>query len=194
MNFKKTLAVLFAVAALSSPAFSAVNSPALASLKGFATGDEFGLPETQIQPAVSGWQELVLKVAQNGVFTPGNDQIPANLGLEKIQGSAKGTHHADYINVWGVVDKDTFVALFVTMVSEQWTLNGDTWTIDQWIHIIDMAGTPRRVSKGILIENIDGRVLDMKSEKVEVGDPAVAAHRNGLLDMWKAFKPQPKTK
>jgi S1-C subfamily serine protease len=71
MNFKKILAVLFAVAALSSPAFSAVNSPALASLKGIATGDEFGLPETPAQPAVSGWQELVLKVAQNGVFTAG---------------------------------------------------------------------------------------------------------------------------
>ncbi|MBI4677357.1 MAG: hypothetical protein HY748_07215 [Elusimicrobia bacterium] len=192
MNFHKTLAVLVAAFALAAPGFCAVNSPTLLTLKGLAGGDEFGLPDNQ--PA-TGWPELVLKVARNGSFTPGNGDIPATLGLAKIKGPKDATHHSDYINIWGFVDESgTFVAFFVTLVSEAWTLKGDTWVIEQWLHMLDMEGTGQRASYAVITEKLDGQVLDYKPEAMEVQGPPAVQNRNALLEMWKAYKPQPKAK
>ena len=46
------------------------------------------------------------------------------------------------------------------------------------------------------ISSNQGRIAEAWSwsEKAEVGDPAVAQNRGALLEMWKQFKPQPKTK
>ncbi|MBI5624465.1 MAG: hypothetical protein HY924_11860 [Elusimicrobia bacterium] len=190
MRFQKTVAIFAAVLCLSVPAFSAAPSFSLDALKGLAGSDEFGMPDTQ---PTSGWQELVIKVAKNGTFTPGAEDIPSTLGLKKITGAENATHQSEYINLWGFVDESgTFAAFMATLVSEKWTLKGEVWTVEQRMHILDMAGDPQRATKAVIVEKTDGQVLDYKSEPAEVGDADVAAHRNAVLDMWKAFKPAAK--
>jgi hypothetical protein len=132
---------------------------------------------------------LVAKAIANGTHTDYNEVMPASRYLTDIAGPMDGPHTADYFSVWGYGDAGgPFGADNVTLTSENWEITPEgNWRISQWIHWLDLEGAPTRVQRTILVENMQGHVLDWRMEAVAVGEPRVEESRKAIMAKWYLF-------
>lgn len=183
---------------LPAPAFAQAPSP----LQSLLTSQAQQLAEVLVPapaapaPAAQegecpGWDAVVKKTLQSGVFTEADEYIPAGRGLADLSAPKGQPHTASYFNLWGAVNEEgVFVPGFATMVYEDWSLTPEgNWHVDQWLFSLDLDGTPNRVSHGFIDETPDGQVLDMHSDQLDPAGREAWEKREQLVEKWEAFTP-----
>lgn len=102
-------------------------------------------------------------------------------------------HHADYFSAVGGTGADGhFSAFQVSMVSEDWRkrATGD-WEIEQWLWTARLDGTLSSVRHNLLVETVEGSVLDDTTQPSGTADdPAELTRWNAKLQEWSALYPE----
>ena len=151
------------------------------------------LPPCELPALPAGaWRDILAKACADGEYRPEDAPIiPATYGLAHIRGPREQSHKADYLNLWGGVYPDgVFRPWQASLVSEDWVIAADgNWHIDRWVFTPGLDGSIEYASHGVLVETLDGTVLDMSSERLAPGDPAVKAKLEALIVLWTGFVP-----
>ncbi len=134
------------------------------------------------------WSDLIQKAVTHGTHDTAYFDI---WYLADIVGPANGPHTAYYFTVEGRTDPDgTFFPKDVQMSSEYWTITPDgNWRIEEWPYQIGLDGVVQLATHTVLLERRDGIVLDMQTELLDAGDPAVEANCNTLKEKWYHYVP-----
>lgn len=132
------------------------------------------------------WDQLVAKMINEG--TPLEFQHGELRSLRHIEPSDISLPHvAEYISTIGAVDfEGRYVAFSVSAVNEDWRLT-DTgyWNIEQWIFESDLDGNMTRFFHRTIVEDGEGRVLEIIDHpKDPIDSPEMTGRWESLKKVW----------
>jgi hypothetical protein len=134
------------------------------------------------------WNAILAKAEAGGTYSPENEDIPATMGLQRVVGAAAADHVADYFNLWGGKDANgVFQAGSASFVSEDWRIIDGDWNIDQWIFQLNMDGSIAQPTHNVLVETMDGQVLQDDGDPLPNTDPRIAQEYQSLITFWTAY-------
>lgn len=155
----------------------------------------------------NGWQLLLHKIGKDGEFFERSGDISARFELKNIHGPERAPHRADYIDIWGDVDRQNrFHPGYVRLVSENWRpfkasdpQNERTKErcgkesclyIDQWIFTLDLDGKVFDFIHDATVENSGMDIFE--SLYFRPTDREAKATLAPLLTAWDRYTPAPR--
>lgn len=138
------------------------------AIKGFlAAAMLFAASPAIANDQAAAWMNLLQKAYESQDITQIADgaiySTLTRFNGSETTGDKTKSHKVDYFSIVSFMNgAGQLSPVYVDVVSEDWKLDGDIWTVEQWIFRSSLSGTVSMSRHAQLVERIDGRVLDLK--------------------------------